>query len=622
MNYFALFHIAAALIYIMLGIYILSRDRYSGLNIVYSLLCALFALWATAFAFMHVSADLSEAYVLYNLSAPGWCLFSGFSLHVMLFIAGKKALLRKWWLYALMYFPGSFFTVMQWAGIFNAFRLVRMGPGLLEVPDPHSAWYWLYVAYQVIFIAYGLYMLVCWGLRTPYRREKKQAAVLLTSIAVTYVLSFTTDIFLPLLGVYATPSLSVFFILILAMGTLIAIVRYQMLSLSLAYASDEILKRIRDIVVLLDRSGEVLKANAWAGISLRYQESEIIGRPLCDVIEDRGLFNEHFSRMIAGSESEFSIESSFITGDGHRIPCGIGSTAIHDRVGDIIAVLVIATDLTGKRKLQREIDEHVRTANALRVSEEHLRARNEEIERQLVNAQLVQRALLPDEAPVSERLRVDYRSFMMEAVGGDYFSFIRAVNGLGVLIGDVSGHGVSAALFLTLIKSESDRIARENSALPVRFIGALNLALLMAMPQHYLTAAYGFFSWNDRDAGVILTLSKGGHPGPVLQRKGDVPAVYLEGGGPVLAQFRHAVYNEKSMHLEQGDRVFFYTDGLPETRNAAGDLYGYDNLQALIERSRAYDLSGALDFIIREISGFRGNSHIDDDMLIIGCEVL
>ncbi len=622
MNYFALFHITASLIYVILGFYILRRDRYAALNIVYSLLCALFALWAFAFAFMHISTDLTEAYFIYNLSAPGWCLFSGLSLHVMLLIAGKNELLKKWWLYPLMYIPGVSFTVLQWAGVLKLFKLVRFGPGFLEVPITDSIWYWLYIAYQVIFIFYGLYMLVTWGLSASYRREKKQAFVLVASISLTYVLCFITDIIFPLLEIFVTPPLSVIFILIFSLGTLIAIVRYQMFSISLLYASDEIMKQIREAVILLKLSGQVLNANAWTGTLLRCGESGIIGKDFSGFLEDRRLFNKQMAQMIINKGTEFFIETSLLPLNGERIPCGITGTAIRDRVGDIIATLIICIDLTEKRKLQREIGERIKTADALRLREEQIRARNDEIEQQLIKAQLVQKALLPDTVPVSERILIDYRFYTMDAVGGDYFSFVNASEGLGIFIGDVSGHGVSAALFLSLLKNESDRIAGENHTWPVRFMDALNKSLIRSMPHNYMTAIYGFFSWDDRNKGALFTWTSGGHPYPALNRQGEASACYLKTGDPVLAIFDNAQYHESEISLNYGDRIFLFTDGLPESRNSRGEMLGYENILELIQSSMKHTLPEALDFIVREVSAFRGSCRVDDDMLIIGCEVI
>jgi len=244
----------------------------------------------------------------------------------------------------------------------------------------------------------------------------------------------------------------------------------------------------------------------------------------------------------------------------------------------------------------------------------------EQIEEQLLHAQRIQRALLPQSAPITERVRTDFRSNSMDAVGGDYFSFAATSEGLGLLIGDVSGHGVSAALFLALLKSESERIFRTSHRDPAGFIGTLNLNLLGAMPGHYLTAAYAFFSWTGQGP-VSLAFSKGGHPEPVLQRSGR-PAEFLVCHGPVIGHFAHATFGDMRLELGTGDRVFFYTDGIVETRTADGELFGYVRLLALIDEFAHLELSDALDRVEKAIASFRGAAPAEDDSVVIGCEIL
>jgi|GEM_PF-1619843 len=619
MNVFILLHVTASLFYLYLAGFILSRGLRDGLNRVFSLLCALFGLWAASFAVMHAFHAPEMAYAAYTISALAWCLYSGMAAHVLLYIAGS-GLTRNPWFVTALYAPGILLLAMQWTGHFLGFALYRHPLGWIEIPLTDSPWYWFFILYQVLCISVALIILVRWGLRSPLRRERKQSAILTICISFTFLLCFISDILLPLIGVYAMPSLSPLIIVLLAAGTLFTIVRYQLLSLSLAFASGEILKRIRDVVVLLDPGGTVLKVNAWAGTLLGSSETELAGRPFTEFLRNRDAFRTLFDAVRAGDREEFSLEDALITRSGGEVPHRISGSAMHDREGDIIAVLIIAHDLTEKILLRREIEQGIATAAELRQSREVLSARNEQIEEQLLHAQRIQRALLPQSAPITERVRTDFRSNSMDAVGGDYFSFAATSEGLGLLIGDVSGHGVSAALFLALLKSESERIFRTSHRDPAGFIGTLNLNLLGAMPGHYLTAAYAFFSWTGQGP-VSLAFSKGGHPEPVLQRSGR-PAEFLVCHGPVIGHFAHATFGDMRLELGTGDRVFFYTDGIVETRTADGELFGYVRLLALIDEFAHLELSDALDRVEKAIASFRGAAPAEDDSVVIGCEIL
>ncbi len=260
---------------------------------------------------------------------------------------------------------------------------------------------------------------------------------------------------------------------------------------------------------------------------------------------------------------------------------------------------------------------------ALKISEEKLRERNAMIEKDLRNAQIIQRALLPDVAPKLAQLRIEFRNYSLDAVGGDYFSFTPLrEGGLGVFIGDVSGHGVSAALFLSLLKATADRICRKFGQQPCEFIQRLNRELIMNMPHYFITGIYGFFDFTGDLPATSFTFSKGGHPDPVMYRASTGEVSLLKCKGTILGKFDFAEYYEKTVPVQKGDRIFLYTDGLPETRNAHNQIFGFAEIPSLIRRAHRDDLAETLDAVLAELNSFRGHVNLDDDVVIIGIEVL
>lgn len=260
---------------------------------------------------------------------------------------------------------------------------------------------------------------------------------------------------------------------------------------------------------------------------------------------------------------------------------------------------------------------------SLRLSEEMLRKRTEMIEKDLKNAQIIQRALLPNSIPPVENIRIEYKNFSVDAVGGDYFSFTPLKEGgLGVFIGDVSGHGVSAALFLSLLKATADRACRRFGQSPKEFIEYLNRELIETMPHYFVTAIYGFFTQRRADGSIQFTFSKGGHPNPIIQWKSTGKVEMLRCRGTILGKFDHATYEEISIALQPGDRIFLYTDGLPEMTNPEKQMLGFNELVHLIEECVKDDLKETLDAILRETDSFRKGADIEDDIVLIGLEVL
>lgn len=242
------------------------------------------------------------------------------------------------------------------------------------------------------------------------------------------------------------------------------------------------------------------------------------------------------------------------------------------------------------------------------------------LEKDLRNARIIQRALLPTSPPSHDRFNIALRYYSLEAVGGDFYSFTELrEGGLGVFIGDVAGHGVSAALFLSLLKATADRSCRKFGRQPREYLQRLNRDLYFNMPASYVTGIYCHFDFNPGSA--TFTFSRGGHPYPVLCRAGTGRARMLKCRGTILGMFENPEFSEQTLSLEQGDRIFLYTDGFPETRNERGEKIGYGAVPSVIGSSSRDTIDETLDAIMRELDRFRSGVPFNDDVVIMGIEI-
>ncbi|MBN2159851.1 MAG: PAS domain S-box protein [Spirochaetes bacterium] len=360
---------------------------------------------------------------------------------------------------------------------------------------------------------------------------------------------------------------------------------------------------------VVDRNRIITDANAITCMIAGYTYGELVGEK-CSIIcqEDP----ETCTCPIAGENSEKvdNVESALKTKDGRIIP--IIKSAHRMRSGEEEMVLANFHDISR----MKEIEE------ALRTSEESLRKRNDAIEKDLLTAQLIQRSLLSVNLPKLEWVKVDYRYLPLDAVGGDYFSLTQLrEGGMGVFIGDVSSHGVTAALFLSLVKATSERICRDHALQPLQFVNMLNAELYNNMPLSFLTATYGVFGVSCN--GVTpFTFSSAGHPYPILFRADAGTAEYVRCKGTLIGMFEQLDFHETTVHLMKGDRIFLYTDGIPETVNEKKDLIGYERLPELIRDCNSESLEETLDNIIGEINAFRGGAGLCDDIVLLGFEVI
>ncbi|MCX8125294.1 MAG: fused response regulator/phosphatase [Spirochaetes bacterium] len=275
-----------------------------------------------------------------------------------------------------------------------------------------------------------------------------------------------------------------------------------------------------------------------------------------------------------------------------------------------------------------ELTARVRTHLELRLSRlelmrinRDLKERNEKMENDLRIAQTVMKSLISMKKPECEGIDIEFRYIPLDKVGGDYFKvFPMSQRQCGIFLGDVTGHGVAAALFLSLIKSVTDHIQAENGTMPAQFLHMLNLELKGKMTSYFISCLY-LYIIPEEPGKFQLILANGGHPKPILIRNGN--ASFIGEINPVVGIMSNITFQQKTLPLYSGDRIFLYTDGIPETRNDKNEIIGFkENLLNLFMHSNTPHLSNTLDGILNELANFRDGMDVDDDITIIGLDIL
>ncbi len=234
------------------------------------------------------------------------------------------------------------------------------------------------------------------------------------------------------------------------------------------------------------------------------------------------------------------------------------------------------------------------------------------IQKELEVARRIQLSILPAEFPRSENFRVAARYVPMTSVAGDFYDFIVADDKqAGLLIADVSGHGVPAALIASMVKLAATS-QRVNAADPSSFLSGMNSALLGNTQNQFVTAAYVHLDSESQE----LRYSAAGHPPMLLLRQGSVREV--EENGLMLAAFDFAKYSNATHHLEQGDRLLLYTDGIIEATDASGKFFGQDSLSDLLRQTSRLPPSEAADRIIASVGQWSVSQ--DDDLTVLVCD--
>ena len=234
------------------------------------------------------------------------------------------------------------------------------------------------------------------------------------------------------------------------------------------------------------------------------------------------------------------------------------------------------------------------------------------IQKELEVARRIQLSILPSAFPASTSFRVAARYLPMTSVAGDFYDFLLGDDRqAGLLIADVSGHGVPAALIASMVKMAATS-QRALVADPAGLLSGMNAALCGNTQQQFVTAAYVHL---DSQTGE-LRYSAAGHPPMLVLRRGEVTEV--EENGLMLAAFSFATYLNAVSSLEPGDRILLYTDGIVEAFNAEREEFGKDRLRALLRQCASLSHHETADRIMSTVQGWAVSQ--EDDLTVLVCD--
>ncbi len=196
---------------------------------------------------------------------------------------------------------------------------------------------------------------------------------------------------------------------------------------------------------------------------------------------------------------------------------------------------------------------------------------------ELATAREIQRSILPAAMPGVNALRFRARYEPATSVAGDLYDFLRVgEDHAGVLVADVAGHGVPAALIASMVKIAVSSQSKHDD--PAAILTELNATLRNQVRRAFVTATYLWFDMSSRRVSVC----NAGHAPPLLFRNGAFHD--LGENGVLLGRFASVRYTTSTSDLHPGDRIYAFTDGLVEARNARGEQFGEERLKALLAR--------------------------------------
>jgi sigma-B regulation protein RsbU (phosphoserine phosphatase) len=235
------------------------------------------------------------------------------------------------------------------------------------------------------------------------------------------------------------------------------------------------------------------------------------------------------------------------------------------------------------------------------------------LEHDLEMAREVQLRLLPQSRPQHRHAEFAARFMAARTIGGDMYDFLHYDNHrTGIALGDASGKAAPAALYAALV-SGIMRAAAPRALHPEEMLRLLNDSLQeRRVDAQYVTMVYAV--WNDEDQ--TLEISNAGAVQPLICRNGEVETIHAEGFP--LGLFPDVSYEQFTLSTRPGDSVIFFSDGLADAQNPAGEMFGTEQLTELVQQHASLSAGELADFIMAAISEFQnGAEHFDDETLIV-----
>lgn len=287
---------------------------------------------------------------------------------------------------------------------------------------------------------------------------------------------------------------------------------------------------------------------------------------------------------------------------------------------DCLGMIAVYSRLRVRRFTEADLDllQSLASAAALRVRNVALMeeaAERRVLERELTLAHQIQMAMLPRRFPECEGVEIAAALKPARSVGGDFYDVLQEGDRLWFIIGDVSGKGVSAALFMAVAKTLF-RAVRHGDESAADTLARMNRELARENDRAMFVTA--FAGWMDPGSG-ILHVCNAGHNRPLLLRADGRTEICAAAGGPALGVVEDVPYREETIALFPGDTLLMYTDGATDARSPDGEQFGEARWERTAQESARSGASPGqlVAHLFRSLRSFEATAAQEDDITLL-----
>jgi len=356
----------AAIVYIFLAVYGLRMKPRTRLNTIFVALCLACALWALCIAYMFTAPSQATAWWWFRMSSPGWCLGPALLLHFSLVLTENRQSpqlkKQRFWLYL----PALLFTVIAMSKGLTATTLTHETFGWSPLNTGQSPGYWAFTCYYIICIVASIALVWRWGSRSTLMREKKQAQVVIACTIIGTLLAFFNESLLPVMGYADIPKIPAVLWLIWAYGLWFAISKYSLMVVTPMVATNEIIRSIDDLLIMLDLQARIIEINPRVSELLLFSYEDLLHAPIAKITDAPQIIIANLNHAQTNPLDASHAEINLHTRTGLAIPVALSISAIRDEFSDVICFVLIARDLRPTLALQSEIKVRIQAEGELK----------------------------------------------------------------------------------------------------------------------------------------------------------------------------------------------------------------------------------------------------------------
>ncbi len=346
-----------------------------------------------------------------------------------------------------------------------------------------------------------------------------------------------------------------------------------------------VLEGIADLVRVVDRQGKIIYANR----SMKKELGEnIVGMDCNEAHCQLERCNFCITEKSISTGEVFQKEE-YLNGNYYSIK----SSPVKDNNGKIFAAVEVFRNISREKKLEKELIN-----------------KNSKMSDDLKFAKKIQEKLLP-EKNLKSAVKLEYIYRASEMLSGDMFDMFKIDDEhYGIYISDVAGNGVAASM-MTMFIRQTMRVMEDSLLSPSKTLERLHCRFknLNLDVEHYFTLFYGIYNKKTR----ILTYSNAGHNCfPIIYNKERLDVLESR-GFPIMSILEDVNYLEKEVHLDQGDKILFYTDGVTECRNSLGKEFGIEGVVNIVRERPDHILKR----VEQEIMDYSWGEQEDDIAIVL-----